>query len=177
MRSVSGFDRQCGMLLAALTIAVAFGFGCGNGGNGGPAGSNGDNGAPAGSSGVVPGRVSFTVDGTQYSGTTCIANSFPNENSTSITSGSDEGAWTLMLEIPGIAAGTFDEKAGATCSFVKPPFDMYDSEAVTITVSAYEKVGGAVEGTFSGTLVNQLDSTRKPITDGTFTAPRRMNVR
>ncbi len=115
-------------------------------------------------------------DGKQYSGTTCIANSFPDGNSTSITSGADEGEWTLMLEIPGTATGVFDKKAGATCSFVNPPFNMYNSEAVTITVTAYGKIGNAVEGTFSGMLVNQLDSTRKSITDGTFKAHRHLNV-
>jgi len=145
-----------------------------DGGNGGGSSSRG--GGSAVGDGVVAGRVSFMFDGKQYSGTTCIANSFPGGNSTSITSGADEGELTLMLEIPGTATGEFDEKAGATCSFVEPPFNMYNSETVTITVSDYGKIGSAVKGTFSGMLVNQLDSTRKPITDGTFTAQRHLNV-
>jgi hypothetical protein len=60
--------------------------------------------------------------------------------------------------------------------WVKPPFGNYDSETVTIAVSAYGKVGGVVEGTFSGMLINQLNSTRKPITEGIFTAQRHLNV-
>ena len=133
-------------------------------------------GGPAGDDGVVAGRISFVFDGKQYGGTTCIANSFPGENITSITSGGGESEWTLMLVIPGTATGQFDEDAGATCSFIKPPFSNYDSETVTIAVSAYGKVGGVVEGTFSGMLINQLDSTRKPITEGIFTAQRHLNV-
>jgi len=173
MRSELDFVRRCGLLLVALLVVVGLGLGCGKGGDDTADGGNSAGGAgPAGPDGVVAGHVSFTIDGTQYSGTTCIANAFPGENSTSITSGADEGEWSLMLEIPGTAAGTFDEKAGATCSFVKPPFNMYDSEAVTITVSSYGKAGGSLEGTFSGMLVDQLDSTRTPITDGTFTAQR-----
>lgn len=159
MRLTLGFVQRIGVFLTTLAVAIILGSGCGNCGDG-----------------VVAGHVSFMFDGKQYSGTTCIANSFPGGNSTSITCGADEGEWALMLEIPGTATGEFDEKAGATCSFVKPPFKMYDSEAVTITVSAYGKIGNAVGGTFSGMLVNQLDSTRKPITDGTFTAQRHFNV-
>jgi len=172
-----------GMVLGIVVLAISLGSGCGNGGDGGndvDSGKSADNnavGGLAGDDGVVAGRISFIFDGNQYDGTTCIANSFPGENSTSITSGGDEGEWTLMLEIPGMATGQFDEEAGATCSFVKPPFDNYDSEAVTIVVSGYGKVGGAVEGTFSGMLTSQLDSTRKPITEGIFTAQRHLNVK
>lgn len=143
---------------------------------GNDADSSARGGGPADGDGVVAGRVSFMFDGNQHSGTTCIANSFLGENSTSITSGADAGEWTLMLEIPGTGAGAFDENAGATCSFIKPPFSVYDSETVSITVSTYGEVGGSVEGTFSGVLVNQLDSTRKSITDGTFTALRHLDV-
>ena len=185
MRSTMGFDRHCVTLLTILGLTMSLGSGCGRGGDGNvDSGRKGESGGtasaagrgPAGRNGIVAGRVAFTFDGQQYSGTTCIANSFPGEKSTSITSGADEGEWTLMLEIPGTAAGTFDEKAGATCSFVKPPFHMYDSESVTITVSSYGEVGSAVEGTFSGMLVHQMDSTRKPIEDGAFTAQRHLNV-
>jgi hypothetical protein len=177
MRSELRFVKRCGLLLVAFLVAVGLGIGCGKGRDGTAAGGHSaGSGGPAGRDGIVAGRIAFTIDGKQYSGTTCIANSFPGEDSTSITSGADEGEWTLMLEIPGTASGTFDEKAGATCSFVKPPFNMYDAEALTITVSAYGTVGGTVEGTFSGMLVNQMDSTRKPITDGTFTAQRHLNV-
>ena len=165
MRLTPGFVQRLGVFLTTLAVAIILGSGCGNGSG------------PADSDGVVAGHVSFMFDGKHYSGKTCIANAFPDGNSTSITGGADEGEWTLLLEIPGTATGEFDEKAGATCSFVKPPFQMYDSEAVTITVSAYGKIGSTVEGTFSGMLFNQLDSSRKPITDGTFTAKRHLNVK
>ncbi len=177
MHSELNLARRCGLLLVALLVAVGFGLGCGKSGDGtADDGNNAGGAGPASRDGVVAGHVSFTIDGKQYSGTTCLADSFPGENSTSITSGADEDEWSLMLEIPGTAPGTFDEKAGATCSFIQPPFNMYDSEAVTIAVSSYGKAGGSVEGTFSGMLVHQLDSTRMPITDGTFTAQRHRNV-
>ena len=159
-----------------VMLAISLGSGCGNGGDGGNGADNNAVGGPAGDDGVVAGRISFVFDGKQYGGTTCIANSFPGENSTSITSGGDESEWTLTLEIPGTATGQCDEDAGASCSFIKPPFSNYDSETVTIAVSAYGKVGGVVEGTFSGMLINQMDSTRKPITEGIFKAQRHLNV-
>lgn len=159
-----------------VMVAISLGSGCGNGGDGGNGADSNAVGGPAGDKGVVAGRISFVFDGKLYGGTTCIANSFPGQNSTSITSGGDESEWTLMLEIPGTATGQFDEDAGATCSFIKPPFGNYDSETVTIAVSAYGKVGGVVEGTFSGMLIDQFDSTRKPITEGIFTAQRHLNV-
>lgn len=167
---------SAGIVWGIVMLAISLGSGCGKGGDGGNGADNNAVGGPAGDDGVVAGRISFVFDGKQYGGTTCIANSFPGENSTSITSGGDESEWTLMLEIPGTATGQFDEDAGATCSFIKPPFSNYDSETVTIAVSAYGKVGGVVEGTFSGMLINQLDSTRKPITEGIFTAQRHLNV-
>lgn len=177
MRLTSGLVQRLGVFLATLAIAFILGSGCGNGGDGGNGGGGSEVGdGPTADDGIVAGHVSFMFDGKQYSGTTCIANCFPGDNSTSITSGADEGEWTLMLEIPGTTTGAFDENASATCSFVEPPFNMYDSEAVTITLSAYGEVGGVVEGTFSGMLIDQLDSTRKPITDGTFTAQRHFNV-
>lgn len=161
---------SAGIIWAIAMLAISLGSGCGNGSDNNPVGG------PADDNGVVAGRISFVFDGKQYGGTTCIANSFPAENSTSITSGGDESEWTLMLEIPGTATGQFDEDAGATCSFIKPPFSNYDSETVTIAVSAYGKAGDVVEGTFSGMLINQLDSTRKPITEGSFTAQRHLNI-
>jgi len=161
---------SAGIIWAIVMLAISLGSGCGNGAD------NNAVGGPAGDDGVVAGRISFVFDGKQYGGTTCIANCFPGEKSTSITSGGDESEWTLMLEIPGTATGQFDEDAGATCSFIKPPFSNYDSETVTIAVSDYGKVGGVVEGSFSGMLINQLDSTRKPITEGVFTAQRHLNV-
>ena len=166
-----------GIVWGIVTLAISLGSGCGNGGDGGNSGGISAVGSgPASRDGVVAGHVSFMFDGKKYSGRTCIANTFPGENNTSITSGGDESEWTLMLEIPGMATGKFDEDAGATCSFIKPPFNNYDSEAVTIVVSDYGKVGGVVEGKFSGMLINQLDSTRKPITEGIFTAHRHLNV-
>ncbi len=167
---------SAGIVWGILMLAISLGSGYGKGGDGGNGADNNVVGGPGGENGVVAGRISFVFDGKQYDGTTCIANSFPGENSTSITSGGDESEWTLMLEIPGTATGQFDEDAGATCSFIKPPFSNYDSETVTIAVSAYGKAGGVVEGTFSGMLINQLDSTRKPITEGIFTAQRHLNV-
>ena len=167
---------SAGIVWVIVVLAISLGSGCGKGGDGVNGADNNAVGGPAGDDGVVAGRISFVFDGKQYGGTTCIANSFPGENSTSITSGGDESEWTLMLEIPGTATGQFDEEAGATFSFIKPPFGNYDSETVTIAVSAYGKVGGVVEGTFSGMLINQLDSTRKPITEGIFTAQRHLNV-
>ena len=169
---------SAGIVWGIVILAISLGSGCGNGGDGGNGADNNAVGGrgPAGGDGVVAGRIRFVFDGEQYDGTTCIANSFPGEHSTSITSGGDESEWTLMLEIPGTATGQFDEDAGGTCSFIKPPFGNYDSETVTIAVSAYGKVGGVVEGTFSGMLINQLDSTRKPITEGIFTAQRHLNV-
>jgi hypothetical protein len=155
-----------GIVWGIVMLALSLGFGCGDD----------DVGGPAGDDGVVVGSISFVFDGEQYGGTTCIANAFPSENITSITSGGDQNEWTLMLEFPGTATGQFDEDAGATCSFIKPPFGNYDAETVTIAVSAYGKVGGAVEGTFSGMLISQLDSTRKPITDGIFKAQRHLDV-
>jgi hypothetical protein len=157
-------------------LAISLGSGCGKGGDGGNGADNNAVGGPAGDDGVVAGHISFVVDGEQYSGTTCIANSFPSENSTSITSGGEEGEWALMMEIPGTDTGEFDEDAGATCSFVKPPFGNYGSETVTIAVSAYGAIGGVVKGTFSGMLIDQMDSTRKPITEGIFTALRHQDV-
>ena len=160
-----------------VMLVIILGSGCGNSGDGGDNGGISAGGSgPAGGDGVVAGHVSFMFDGKQYSGSTCIANSFPGENSTSITGGGDESEWTLMLEIPSTATGQFNEDAGATCSFIKPPFSNYDSETLTIVVSDYGKVGGVVEGSFSGMLINQLDSTRKPITEGVFTAQRHLNV-
>ena len=167
---------SAGIVWGIVMLAISLSSGCGKGGDGGNGADNNAVGGPAVDDGVVAGHISFVFDGKQYGGTTCIANSFPGENSTSITSGGDESEWTLMLEIPGTATGQFDEDAGATCSFIKPPFSNYDSETVTIAVSAYGKVGGVVEGTFSGMLINQLDSTRKPITEGIFTAQRHLNV-
>jgi hypothetical protein len=167
---------SAGIAWGIVMLAISLGSGCGNGGDGGNGAHNNAVGGPAGDDGVVAGRISFVFDGKQYSGTTCIANSFPGGNSTSITSGGDKSEWTLMLEIPGTATGQFDKDSGATCSFIKPPFGNYDSETVTIAVSVYGKVGGVVEGTFSGMLINQLDSTRKPITEGIFTAKRHLNV-
>ena len=167
---------SAGIVWGIFMLALSLGSGCGKGGDGGNGADNNAVGGPVGDEGVVAGRISFVFDGKQYGGTTCIANSFPDGNSTSITSGGDESEWTLMLEIPGTATGQFDKDSGATCSFIKPPFSNYDSETVTIAVSAYGKVGGVVEGTFSGMLINQLDSTRKPITEGSFTAQRHLNV-
>jgi len=168
---------SAGIIWGVVMMAISLGSGCGNGGDGGNHGGvSAEGSGPASGDGVVPGRVSFMFDGKQYSGRTCIANSFPGENSTSVTSGGDESEWTLMLEIPGTATGQFDEEAGATCSFIEPPFNNYDSEAINIAVSAYGEVGGVVEGTFSGMLINQLDSSREPITDGIFTAQRHLNV-
>ena len=167
---------SAGIAWGIVMLAISLGSGCGNGGDGGNGADNNAVGGLAGDDGVVAGRISFVFDGKQYGGTTCIANFFPGENSTSITSGGDESEWALMLEIPGTATGQFYEDAGASCSFIKPPFGNYDSETVTIAVSAYGKVGGVVEGTFSGMLINQLDSTRKPITEGIFTAQRHLNV-
>ena len=169
---------SAGIVWGIVMLAMSLGSGCGNGGDGGNSGGIRPGGSgPASGEGVVAGRISFMFDGKHYSGTTCIANSFPGESSTSITGGGDESEWTLMLEIPSTATGQFDEDAGATCSFIKPPFNNYDSEALTIAVSAYGKVGGVVEGTFSGMLINQLDATRKPITEGIFTAQRHLNVK
>ena len=165
-----------GIVWGIVMLAISLGSGCGKGGDGGNGAHNNAVGDPAVDDRVVAGRISFVFDGKQYGGTTCIANSLPGENSTSITSGGDKREWTLMLEIPGTATGQFDEDSGATCSFIKPPFSNYDSETVTIVVSAYGKVGGVVEGTFSGMLINQLDSTRKPITQGIFTAQRHLNI-
>ncbi|MBN1826421.1 MAG: hypothetical protein JW958_09150 [Candidatus Eisenbacteria bacterium] len=168
---------SAGIIWGVVMLAIGLGSGCGNGGDGGKNGNVSAKGSgPASGDGVVAGRVSFMFDGKQYSGKTCIANSFPGENSTSVTSGGDESEWTLMMEIPGTATGQFDEDAGATCSFIEPPFNNYDSEAITIAVSAYGEVGGVVEGTFSGMLINQLDSSREPITEGKFTAQRHLNV-
>jgi len=155
-----------GIVWGIVMLAISLGFGCGDD----------DVGGPAGDDGVVAGHISFVFDGEQYSGKTCIANAFPGENSTSITSGGDENDWTLMLEIPGTAPGQFDEDAGATCSFIEPPFGNYDAETVTIAVTDYGKVGGVVKGTFAGMLISQLDSTRKQITEGIFTAQRHPDV-
>ena len=165
-----------GIAWVIVMLAISLSSGCGKGGDGGNGAGNNAVGGPVGNDGVVAGRINFVFDGKQYGGTTCIANSFPGENSTSITSGGDDSEWTLMLEIPGTATGQFDKESGATCSFIKPPFGNYDSESITIAVSAYGKVGGVVEGTFSGVLINQLDSTRKPITEGVFAAQRHLNV-
>ncbi len=176
MRSASGFKRRFGVLLAALAIAITLVSGCGNGGEGGNGGgSTAGGGGPAGGDEVVAGRVSFMFDDKQYSGTTCTANSLPDGNSTSINVTGARG-WSLMLEIPGVAAGTFNEKDGAKCSLLTPPSNVYTSETITITLSSYGKVGGSVKGTFSGMLVHYVDSTRKPITDGTFKAHRHLNV-
>jgi hypothetical protein len=167
---------SAGLVWGTVMLAISFSSGCGQGGDGGNSAYNNVVGGPVGDEQVVAGRISFVFDGKQYGGTTCIANAFPGENSTSITSGGEESQWALMLEIPGTSTGQYDENAGATCSFIKPPFGNYDSETVTITVSDYGKVGGVVEGTFSGMMINQLDSTRKPITDGIFKAQRHMNI-
>ena len=74
MRSELDFVRRCGLLLAALLVAVGLGLGCGKGGdNAADSGDSAGGAGPAGPDGVVAGHVSFTIDGEQYSGTTCIA--------------------------------------------------------------------------------------------------------
>ncbi|MBM3316645.1 MAG: hypothetical protein FJY75_02225 [Candidatus Eisenbacteria bacterium] len=162
------FDKWKRYLLlpAALFVAVGLGTGCGDKDKGpGP-----DNG------GGVDAQITFTLDGTQRTSDICLANYMVDEVLTSITSG-DGMSWTLLFEFPGSGTGSFSTAGGATASLTLAPY-WYEAETFTVTVSAYGGIGGAVKGTFSGTLVNIADDDdRKQVTNGTFTAERLPNVR
>jgi hypothetical protein len=136
---------SAGIVWGIVMLALLLGSGCGKGGDGGNGTDDNAVGGPAGDDAIVAGRLRFVVDRKQYDCTTCIARPNPRKNITFIKGGGNEIGWALTLKFPGTATGQFDEDAGATCSFLKPPFGDYDSETVTIAVSAYGKDGGVVE--------------------------------
>ncbi len=167
MRALFDGWRKFLVLPAALLLVVGLGTGCSD---------DDDKVTDPGNGGGVDGHMSFTFDETQYTSTICLAHYFIGENRTSITSGDTEN-WALTIEFPGNSTGSFDEGDGTSAMLILPPVSMYGAEEIAVTVSAYGGIGGAITGTFSGTLVHIEDEEDvKQITNGTFTAARGINI-
>jgi len=155
------------LFTSALFLVVGLGTGCRD---------NSSKSKGSGKGGDVKGQITFTFDGTKYSSTNCLAHYMVSDTETSITAGDGE-TWTLTLEFPGKSKGSFSKKKGASAGFVLPPLNQYNAKEFKFTVSAYGGIGGAIKGTFSGTMVNNVDKNDvKQITNGTFTAKRGADI-
>jgi len=122
------------------------------------------------------GHLSFTFDGTQYAAEACMAIFFGNVDETSVSQQGEDGEWVIELLFHGNTAGSFSgQSVTVNLNFVE--FGRYRDHEFTIEVTSYGDVGGAITGTFSGTVVSAVDEEDiREITEGVFTAVRLPDV-
>jgi hypothetical protein len=89
--------------------------------------------------------------------------------------GSSTDAVTFVLQFPGNKTGTYKEGAGNIQFYDgKKQTTLYaDRNALKMTITRYDALGGLIEGTFSGKYSDMGRKTTVIITDGKFSVTRR----
>lgn len=129
-------------------------------------------------SGNLSGKISFTIDGGQYSNEHIEMNENGgalveyNGKTTTITFGNQEKNQVVIVGINGTETGKYNiEEDNNSIMLTLSPTNILFMSSGSIVVTSYGAIGELITGTFSGEM-KTLENDTYEIKDGSFTATR-----